>query len=173
MTPLWAMPPYNLRHARDADWCESQPHCKGNLGLLRKDMPQIEGKDVPEFVAWLEEKGISAKPGTIRVGDLQATQKEINAEKVRQMQGDADLGKYPILISKDLYVLDGHHRWAALLADDPESEIKVVKLGLPIKALLEVAHEFPKSFTEGYDMKKAASQVPVFRKVAWRWILAR
>jgi len=58
----------------------------------------------------------------------------------------------PIIVSKDGYILDGHHRWAALLAwdfkDKLDKPIKIhVKIiNLPIETILQKAHEFNKQY---------------------------
>lgn len=129
------------------DWCAQQPHCKGNLGISRSKMPQIATANVPAFVAWLKDKGIRSRVGNDPVGRLKATQKEINPQKVEKMMDapDSVLMK-PVMVSKDDYILDGHHRWAALLSKDPGLQIRTVRVELPIRQLLKEAHEFPESF---------------------------
>lgn len=161
-----------LRTAKVTDWCAQQPHCMGNLGISRSRMPQIASEKVPEFLAWLESKGVKHKLGQKAVGALKATQKEINSEKVEKMRGK-NLGGKPILVSKDSYVLDGHHRWAALLADDPGTLIRIIQVSLPIKLLLSVAHEFPGSFKADLEGKKTATTGfdRTAHVVAWRYIL--
>lgn len=135
-------------------------------------MPQIESEKVPEYLAWLESKGVTHRLGQKEVGNLRATQKEINAEKVEQMRGK-NLGGKPILVSKDSYILDGHHRWASLLADDAGTLIRVIQVSLPIKLLLAVSHEFPGSFKEDLHDKRTATLGfdRTARVVTWRYIL--
>lgn len=139
------------RLIRALDWCKSNPACKGNLGIPRSRMPQITSTDVPDFLDWLrDKKGVRSRVGTEPVGYLSATQKEINPQKVEKMMSapDSVLMK-PVMVSRDGYLLDGHHRWAALLAKDPGLTIRTVRIDMPIRELLKVSHEFPKSFKAG------------------------
>jgi len=135
-------------------------------------MPQIPAKQLPEFIAWLELKGVGVRTGRKAVEDLKATQKEINSEKVQSMRGK-NLGNAPIIVSKEGYVLDGHHRWAALLADDPKNLINVVQVGLPIRTLLKVGFDFPGVFVKDLDDVKVASTGfdRTAHVVKWRYIL--
>lgn len=128
-----------------ADICKiTPPICEGNLGIERKDMPQLPDDVIPGFLQEFQDKGISVTKGTMKVGQLKATQKEINADKVQGMaqakrEGKYDPGKQPIIVSKDGYVLDGHHRWAAMLHDDPSNEMRVYKVDTDIRTLLKAA----------------------------------
>lgn len=135
-------------------------------------MPQIPGDKIAEFLAWLESKGVQIRLGQKAVGGLKATQKDINSAKVEALRGSG-VGGPPILISADDYILDGHHRWAALLVEDPLLLIRVIKVNLPIKLLLEVGLEFPGSFSRDINDKKVASLGfdLLARTVSWRYIL--
>jgi hypothetical protein len=155
------------------DWCATQPHCKGNLGIPRNQMPQIPEEQLPEFITWLESKGVRARVGRKAVGELKATQKEINAQKVENMRGK-NLGNAPIIVSKDGYVLDGHHRWAALLAEDPGNLINTIQVSLPIRVLLKVGFEFPGVFVKDLaDTRVASTGFDVTAHVVkWRHIFS-
>lgn len=148
------------RLARALDWCSQQPHCKGNLGIPRSNMPQIKGDKVDEFRDWIKaEYGARSQSGSSPVGALAATQREINSEKVERLrQAPKSVLSKPVMVSKDNYILDGHHRWASLLSQDHRLPIKTVKIDLPIRKLLKAAHEFPGSFKadlEGNVVKAA------------------
>lgn len=107
------------------------------------------------------------------MGDLYATQKEIKTEKVESMRGEPWLAQKPIIVSLDDYILDGHHRWAALLADDPHYLMRTVRIGLPIRELLLVARKFPGAERRDFDGKKVASTFKqTARTVFWRAILS-
>lgn len=146
-----------------SDICKiNPPICEGNLGIERKDMPQLKDDVIPGFLKSFQDQGVSVTKGTMKVGQLKATQKEINAEKVTGMaaakrRGEYDPGKAPIIVSKDGYVLDGHHRWAAMLHDDPGNEMRVYKVDTDIKTLLKAAQnhkgvEHGQSFESASDM---------------------
>ena len=73
----------------------------------------------------------------IAVGSLKPAQTEIIKGKAFGMAigqllqnnyENADLGN---IVSNDNYIMDGHHRWAAISLIDPSAEVKVTKLYLP------------------------------------------
>ena len=139
----------NIEHGikAAADACkQAPPLCHGNLGIPRDKMPQLPGDIIPEFLASFQKAGTKVTKEKMMVGMLKATQGEINSEKVAGMafakeQGKYDPSKAPIIVSKDGYVLDGHHRWAATLLDNPSNEMNVYKVDTGIKELLKKADE--------------------------------
>jgi mannose-6-phosphate isomerase-like protein (cupin superfamily)/predicted transcriptional regulator len=120
-------------------------HISKSLGVARKDMPQINSKDVGEFVNYLKDKGISVTSSKINVSNVGMTQKDINVDKVKGLLGASinHLHK-PVIISKDGYILDGHHRVAALYNIDKNYKISTIKVGVGIKDLLNISKSFPK-----------------------------
>ena len=125
-------------------------HISKSLGVSRDKMPQINSKDVGEFVKYLKDKGIEASSSLIDVSKIGMTQKDINVDKVRDLLGveKSNLAK-PVIISKDNYILDGHHRVVALYNVDKNFKLKTIKIDLGIKDLLNVAREFPKASFKG------------------------
>ena len=117
-----------------------------SLGVARKNMPQIESKHVKDFIKYLKGKEVSVSPSSVRVSKVGMTQKEINFDKVKSMLTvDKKVLAKPVIISKDNYILDGHHRVAALYNLDKSSKLKTLQVNLGIKDLLKVAKEFPKT----------------------------
>ena len=117
-----------------------------SLGVPRAQMPQIKSTLVPDFLEELAQQGIRMTRRRRRVGDLKPTQAELNLDKAREMlrgQPEDSLRK-PVIVSKDDYLLDGHHRWAALQLQDPESEIETIRVEVGIRELLRLAAEFSK-----------------------------
>lgn len=143
------------------DLCHSNPEiCEGNLGIPRSHMPQIKSEYVPEFLEMLEKKGITIhKNQKIQVGKLKATQREMQAEKIEKLKSApmAKLQNKPILVSKDNHILDGHHRWAALLLLDPKNTINCHKIDLPVRQLLKETMEFDKTFSADLDGNAVAA----------------
>lgn len=87
------------------------------IQYFRKDMPQIKSKYFTDFLMWSQLSCHMNEPTDIT--QLRPTQLDINEKKVKEMigriqSGDPDF-KGTITISYDGYVLDGHHRWLALL----------------------------------------------------------
>lgn len=100
----------------------------------RKDMPQISAKEVRES---------SIPTRSLEFVDpkkLKYTQKDSHINKTKA-QGIADhwetVGKQPVLISKDNWVIDGHHRVEA--AKIKNKWVRVIRIQLPgMKALKAV-----------------------------------
>lgn len=85
----------------------------------RKDMPQIKLSVFDEFKTWSK---LDVSVVEIETSSLCPTQIDFNDDKIVKMvkrieQKDPSF-KGTILISKDGYVLDGHHRWIAHLNAD-------------------------------------------------------
>jgi hypothetical protein len=76
-----------------------------------------------------------------------------------QMKGEwpngkkADLSESPIVISNDGHILDGHHRWAALLTLGPDMTMNAIKVDLPMHELLEKSFETPGAGVFRMDMQ--------------------
>lgn len=113
------------------------------LGIARGDMPQITTEHFPAFVDSLDVRITKTKQS---ISSLKPIQKEINIEKaevIKRKQGEL-IKQKPIIISSDNYVLDGHHRWLAILLMDKNANVPVVKINMPIRQLLDAAHNFDK-----------------------------
>lgn len=124
--------------------------------------PDSEEPPVVQFINALEKEGVKVdRKATMQVGGLHATQKEIQAAKTFKFadsyyKGKFDLGHTEnpndrILVSSDGHILDGHHRWAALLVADPKAEIEITKVDLPIKELLRRSFQQPGVFRANLD----------------------
>lgn len=124
------------------------------LRLSREDLPQIKSDEItkPEtgFKAYLDKRGIKYKEVKKRVNQLTPIQKEINLDKVEGMVEKVGIEGLrhdkPILTSKDNYLVDGHHRWYALLKDNPETIIDTLEIDLTIGELIEVMKDYPGVF---------------------------
>ena len=121
------------------------------MGLSRAQLPQIKSTDVPEFIEWLDEKGVESLKTSVEVGDLTPIQKEINLDKTDSMaakhtQGEINLsvGK-PVMVSNDEYLVDGHHRWYALRELNPDNRLDTIIIDAPILDLITLMKEFPKT----------------------------
>jgi hypothetical protein len=119
-----------------------------NLQVSREDMPQIATAHMGEFVGWLDQQGIDVQFEKVPVSSLRSVQNEIDLDKVSDLSlslSTSVLTK-PLVISSDNYILDGHHRWLALLNRDPHFQIDAYRVNLPILKLLESSKAFPKAF---------------------------
>ncbi len=133
---------------RGTDVCKVSPKvCQGNLGISRSKMPQLTTAVVKSFLKTMQKQGVRVQKTSLAVGRLKATQKEIRAHHMLEMARSYLAGTFPsiddtIIVSEDNYILDGHHRWAALLTINPSKKINVNKVYLPIRDLLSKANNF-------------------------------
>jgi hypothetical protein len=84
--------------------------------------------------------------------DLTPTQKDTYMDNALKKVGAAEAGKWQpwaasVLVSKDNYLLDGHHRWAATIIyndrhPDKQQTMTVQKVMMPIRQLLKVANAY-------------------------------
>jgi hypothetical protein len=158
-------------------------YCDDNLGIPRDEMPQFKGTaqpgsraagmDVdasgevdtePVFKEMLAQKGIKTLQTQIPADKLKATQKDLVGAKVVGMMGalekDPNHPKItaPIYVSRDGHVIDGHHRWAAVVAHnaanpDKQIQMKTTVLDMDIKDAIPMANKFAEDM--GIAAKKA------------------
>jgi len=129
------------------------------LNISRKDMPQIQAKDVDEFLNVLRRKGIRLDRERVEVGTLKPTQSEFNHDKVKGMM-KFDLSKSkPIIISMDNYIMDGHHRWLADLNKNRHLKIDTIRVHLKIMDLIQEAKSFDKVFYKKIHEQQAVKTI--------------
>jgi hypothetical protein len=161
-------------------------YCDGNKGIERGDMPQFKGTPQPGspadklpkdengeadteefFKQMLNKQGIKvSEPVAVPPDRLKATQSELVGVKVAGMSkvlADPNHPAYgkitaPIYVSNDGYVLDGHHRWAAVVAHNaanPNNQIpmNVRVIDEPIEPLVKRSNAFAEKM--GIRAKKA------------------
>ena len=140
-----------------ADICKiTPPVCTENLGIPRSDMPQFTDEVADAFVDSMARRGHNVYSEPIPVGLLKATQREINAQRTLGMLDSYRAGTFEkitnaVIVSNDNYILDGHHRWAALLVLDPYIKMEVHQIDVPICNLLTAANAFPGVTQRGID----------------------
>jgi len=171
-------PDYNLCELRVRSghtWCEA------NKGIKRIDMPQLTGKAIPgsqadnlpknhrgevdakeAFVDYLMNvRHYTVTDEEVPVASLKATQDELIGSKVAGIwmaiqdttsASAEEIREGYIVISSDNYILDGHHRWAAILADAirrgtlDSTKILVKRVNAPILKLVKDANAFAQEF---------------------------
>ena len=118
------------------------------MGIARKDMPQIPGKERARFLEEIEKSdGITAEKEKVDPTTLKPIQKEISAARsgaiFNKFREDGEIPKNErILISKDGFVVDGHHTWGAAVAfafDNPGTELPVYRLSVTAKEALDIS----------------------------------
>jgi hypothetical protein len=105
----------------------------------------------PAFLKFLEEGGIKVKSEKVNAAKLKASQAELIGAKVAGIMSKKKWDEGTIYISKDNYVIDGHHRWAAAVGADSKDglgdlKVKVVRVDMNISEVLQVANDFTDEF---------------------------
>jgi hypothetical protein len=145
------------------------------MGIARKDMPQIPGKERARFLAEIEaSKGVTATAEEVDPKTLKPIQKEISSSrsgaifnKFREDGGIPE--KERILISSDGFVVDGHHTWGASVGfafDNPGATLPVYRLSVTAEEALSVSREW--STANGFEAQ--AIDAPAKKSLAWQTI---
>ena len=130
------------------------------MGIARSDMPQIPTSARDKFLADIEkDNGITFEKEKVDPTTLKPIQKEVSGSRAGAIyEKFAEKGKIPkderILISKDGFVVDGHHTWAASVAfsfDNPGTELPVYRLSVNADEALKVSRDYAKA--NGYESK--------------------
>ena len=157
-------------------------YCDNNLGIPREDMPQFKGKPQPGtpaadmpvdkngevdteplFKQMLADRGVKVLDTEIPSDSLKATQSELVGSKVagmtKALEQDPNHPKItaPIYVSRDGYVVDGHHRWAAVtsaaIKAGKPTDMKVRVIDMDAKDIIPMANKFAEE--QGVAAKKA------------------
>jgi hypothetical protein len=167
-------------------------YCKGNKGIPREDMPQFKGYAKPgsiadklpknndgevdteaQFKVLLKKNGVAvSEPQEVPADQLKATQTELVGAKVagmtKALEKEPNHPKItaPIYVSNDGYVLDGHHRWAAVtsaaVASGKPAMMNIRVIDMPIKDLVKISNEFADQI--GIQQKKADANAEAPKK---------
>jgi HK97 family phage prohead protease len=150
--------------------------CADTKGIPRVEMPVIPAKQTKEFIKYLKGQGYEVEKGHERAANLRATQSEISGAKVAtQMARIKKDGFYKrLVISKDDYILDGHHTWAGQLGIDAQDNnlhddknVKIARVNISITKLIAAAEKFT-----GGKGKKPASESKSAAQVLGEFIRA-
>lgn len=145
-------------------------NCHDHKGIPRANMPQLVGKPVPgsvadklsrnkygevdgepAFRAELAKMGIKIESKRVPATNLRASQMELNGGKIAGIVGSMDAGRMkeaPIFVTRDGYIIDGHHRWAANVAVDlrdnhaGDIDMPVEMIDMDIGAALDYSNAF-------------------------------
>jgi uncharacterized protein len=138
--------------------------CADQIGVPRVEMPVIRASKTAEFVKYLAKQGYGVTEGREKAANLRASQSELSGEKVdaamKRIEAEGKFYKR-IVISRDDYILDGHHTWAGQLGHDAADndlqndgrQVKVARIDIGIIDLILEAEKWT-----GGEGKKAASE---------------
>lgn len=114
-----------------------------SLNISRELMPQILEKDYQDFIGYLNHCGIKSKFTKRPVGLLKATQGELNISKAQSLiNTKSSKLNMPLIVSKDDYLLDGHHRWLANMMISDKMPVNVILVDIKIQDLLALARRY-------------------------------
>lgn len=144
--------------------------CVDNVGVKRVEMPQFSGRPrpgtpadklprnargnvdlAPAFRDYLKDKGIKIDDTTVQASFLKASQRELSGVDIAKLMKAIEAGQVPdkrMFVSKDHYVIDGHHRWAAQIGldfrrgDDYDRPLPVARIDASILDVLVHAWQF-------------------------------
>ena len=87
----------------------------------RQLMPQIAGNELTDAINVLKRNKIGVSSISILPGDLHHSQHQVDKEKVIRIAREILSGKQmpPIVISRDNFIVDGHHRQLAYKITKP------------------------------------------------------
>lgn len=117
----------------------------------REDMPQVATDDLQPAVDMLKAAGVDITIVDRSPYGLKPYQKQMNGAAIKKLVDrykDKPMSDIkPIVISNDGYIVDGHHRWGALLILNREHDnFPFIQIGLPrdqaIEAFNKVAEKF-------------------------------
>jgi len=109
------------------------------LSRSRESMPQIDAENLDKFLMHFANKAKVTK-GKMKLNEMKPSQKDFNNQKILGMYKNQNYKSHKYIVSKDGYMMDGHHNWAAGLEDDPNYEVDIYRVNLPIKSLLRRAN---------------------------------
>jgi hypothetical protein len=124
------------------------------------DPTATEADGEPYFRQMLADKGVKVTDAEVPSESLKATQSELVGDKVLGMKSVLDAGPShpaykkmtaPLYVSKDGYVVDGHHRWAAITAynmEHPDNPLplKAMIIDQDIDQAIETSNDFADEF---------------------------
>jgi hypothetical protein len=112
-------------------------------------MPQVDDKAYPALRLWLTDHAITQLSETVEPWQLHPHQR-IDAMKAHAIP--PQVLAIPLLVSRDGYILDGHHRWLAHVINN--TACPVLRIGLPFDEAIEALFEFLREVPSGHLAKE-------------------
>ena len=128
-------------------------------GLLKKMFTSKGEQDGANF-----DDVVKTKPASFKAKDLKPSQDAIYLSKALGMAvGGVEGGELGAIISKDNYILDGHHRWAATMFNNPDAVIKGHRANLNIGDLVPVLRALGDAFGNARRGEPKGGDVNIFK----------
>ncbi len=127
---------------------------EGSIAALNYPSDAYPGKvDVgPAFVEYLENQGVGITNESVLASHLKASQTELIGPKVFGIAAAYEAGTLPnapIFVSRDGFIIDGHHRWAGIIASDlltdgdlGDFSMDVIRIDMSITEILPIADQW-------------------------------
>jgi hypothetical protein len=148
----------------------------GEATRPRITMPRIPNSDAKGFAKYLQKKGVDFEKDKVSVNKLKASQREIDGVKVAQKMVEAKAGgKNPldsrIFVSRDNFIIDGHHKWATAVGLNYDHQgsnfkMKVYRVDLPITKLYDLANKY----TDKMGYQRLGSGESSYKKAVWSYL---
>ena len=117
--------------------CIAPPSAQYGLNLLKDSLPQCSGDGILDLLAFCRDCGTRVTKRKIKAISLKPSQSEIDFDKVISIIQNLDFDNIdPIIIDIDNYIIDGHHRWSAIMYKNPAFEVPVYQLRIKLKTLI-------------------------------------
>ena len=138
---------------------------KNSLGIKRKEMPQIEDNDQDHFLKWLSGQGVKWSKSQAAPGQIKPSQAEINVDAAQEL-ADSNSSKLskPVIISKDFYIIDGHHRWYAHELKKSKN-VSIIKIDMDAKKLIKLMNGYDRVKNKSITNEKKSRARLVIEKV--------
>lgn len=117
--------------------------------LLRMRYSKHQIDDYHEFASDLQKNHIDSSITFRKASDLIPTQRDFHVQKVKDMMNWGTWSDWPVTISNDDYVIDGHHRWCAALQLDETVKCHVV--GMNIQECQDFIRDKPYTSKKGIN----------------------
>jgi phage-related protein (TIGR01555 family) len=141
--------------------------CAESKGIPRIKMPQLDEVQTKALLKSLKDDGYTVTKEKEEASHLKATQDELSGVKVWQQVQKAKLDPKRLdkrlVVSKDGYILDGHHHWAAKIGIDAKDnkltgKMRISRVNISITDLLQRAKAF------SGPAKSATQEVKIYFK---------
>lgn len=126
-----------------------------SLGIPREIMPQIPNNKIDDFLGSLPCDKSHSDLELYFIRPTQSTYLEEKVDKKHQYFKTTYNGEsYDIktlIVSKDFYLLDGHHNYLGLLRTDLSTTVKVIIVAMSMPELLLRASLYKHSYIQSYE----------------------